>query len=87
MDKKIKYLHYNHVYFNSIDIEEMLWDPLVNEFVTFNNVIEIFRLLTFMSTMVSSDTPNWNQAMNGPQGVGYWKACEEEIENLAKEVA
>ena len=25
-----------------------------------------------------ADTPNWNEAMNGPNAEGFWKACEVE---------
>jgi hypothetical protein len=30
----------------------------------------------------SEDSPRWEQAMNGPNADGYWKACEKEISIL-----
>jgi hypothetical protein len=30
----------------------------------------------------AADNPNWNQAMNGPEAEGYWKAMELELEML-----
>ena len=29
-----------------------------------------------------SDTPNWNQAMNGPNAKGFCEACQMEIDML-----
>jgi len=33
----------------------------------------------------SEDTPTWEQAMNGPDCEGYWKACEKEIQTLGED--
>jgi len=33
----------------------------------------------------SEDKPTWEQAMNGPDCEGYWKACEKEIKTLGKD--
>ena len=33
---------------------------------------------------VSADTPNWNEAINGPNKDGYWKACLKDIAMLLK---
>ena len=30
----------------------------------------------------SEDTPTWEQAMNGPDRDGYWKACQKEVDTL-----
>jgi hypothetical protein len=30
----------------------------------------------------AADNPNWNQAMNGPESKGYWRAMELELETL-----
>ena len=32
----------------------------------------------------AEDNPIWDQAMNGPDAIGYWKAAEKEIETLRK---
>ena len=29
-----------------------------------------------------ADTPNWNEAMNGPFAEGFWEACHKEIDTL-----
>jgi len=33
----------------------------------------------------SEDAPTWEQAMNGPDREGYWKACEKEIKTLGED--
>jgi Reverse transcriptase (RNA-dependent DNA polymerase) len=38
--------------------------------------------LTLVAKATSSDTPNWNQAMNGPYASGYWDAMVKEVETL-----
>jgi hypothetical protein len=35
----------------------------------------------------AEDNPNWNQAMNGPDKAGYWKACKKEIDTLLSKEA
>ena len=87
MDKKFRFSTYNDIYLNSIDIEDVLLDPSVTESDPYHKLIEDFHPLTYMSKMVSNDTPNWNQAMNGPQSAGYWKACEIEVDTLTKKDA
>jgi hypothetical protein len=32
----------------------------------------------------SADNPDWHSAMNGPDKVGYWKACEKEFNTLTE---
>ena len=32
----------------------------------------------------SADTPNWNEAMNGPNAQGFWEACRKEVKTLAR---
>jgi len=38
--------------------------------------------LTIVTKTTSSDTPNWNQAMNGPNANGYWDAMAKETKAL-----
>ena len=38
-----------------------------------------------LSTVANAqDNPSWNQAMNGPNKKGFWKACESEIQTLQR---
>jgi predicted short-subunit dehydrogenase-like oxidoreductase (DUF2520 family) len=49
---------------------------------------ELHETVEFVHPMVlaakanSEDTPNWHQAMNGPNKEGYWKAMEKEYHTL-----
>ena len=38
--------------------------------------------LIFAAAANSQDNPTWEEAMNGPNKQGYWKACETEIKTL-----
>ena len=31
-----------------------------------------------------ADTPNWDQAMNGPNAAGFWEACKIEYDTLVQ---
>ena len=44
--------------------------------------IESWHPLALAAKANDADTPNWNQAMNGPNAEGFWKACEKELDTL-----
>ena len=39
-----------------------------------NNIFEEFNPLAFSARLNEETTPNWNQAMNGPDALGFWEA-------------
>ena len=54
---------------------------------TFNlehNVVEEWTPLALAANGNDADTPNWEQAMNGPNATGFWEACKIEIDTLVK---
>ena len=42
--------------------------------------------MVFGTKANSEDTPTWEQAMNGPDRDGYWKACEKELDTLTEDM-
>ena len=42
------------------------------------------RPLALAAKANDADTSNWNQAMNGPNSEGFWKACEKELDTVEK---
>jgi Reverse transcriptase (RNA-dependent DNA polymerase) len=47
-----------------------------------HDTIEEWHPFAFASQVNASDNPTWEEAMNGPDKSGYWKACEKEIQTL-----
>jgi hypothetical protein len=47
-----------------------------------HDTIEEWHPFAFASQVNVSDNPTWEEAMNGPEKAGYWKACEKEIDIL-----
>ena len=47
-----------------------------------NGTIEDWHPALLATQANAADNPNWEQAMNGPDRVGYWKAAETEIQTL-----
>jgi hypothetical protein len=47
-----------------------------------NGTLDWMNPMIFGANANSEDNPTWEQAMNGPDRDGYWKACEKEIETL-----
>lgn len=58
--------------------------------VHFNTVLDEFEWIhpsTLMMKANTEDNPRWNEAMNGPNAEGFWKAMEDELRQLSdKEV-
>ncbi len=48
----------------------------------YDDTVEAMHPMILASKANSEDTPTWEQAMNGPDADGYWKACEKEISTL-----
>ena len=46
--------------------------------------IESWHPLALAAKANDADATNWNQAMNGPNAEGFWKACEKELDTLEK---
>ena len=46
------------------------------------NTIEDWHPALLSSQANAADNPTWEEAMNGPDKVGYWKAAETEIKTL-----
>ncbi len=44
--------------------------------------LEDWDPLAFAAKVNDADTPNWNEAMNGPEAEGFWQACIKEIRTL-----
>ena len=38
--------------------------------------------MAFAAKGNDADTPNWEQAMNGPNAAGFWEACKVECNTL-----
>jgi len=55
-------------------------DPVTQEMV-------YWHPLTLLAKATSSDTQNWNQAMNGPYTNGYWDAMDKVVETLTDKYA
>ena len=51
----------------------------------YDNTVEWMHPMILGSKANSEDTPSWEQAMNGPDADGYWKACEKEISTLVED--
>ena len=47
-----------------------------------NHTLEDWHPFIFVAKVNTEDNSNWDQAMNGPEKVGYFKATEKEIETL-----
>ena len=48
-----------------------------------NQTLEYWHPFIFSAKVNTEDNPNWNQAMNGPEKVGYSKQLKKVIETLA----
>jgi hypothetical protein len=48
----------------------------------YDDTVEWMHPMILGSKANSEDTPTWEQAMNGPEADGYWKACEKEMSTL-----
>jgi predicted short-subunit dehydrogenase-like oxidoreductase (DUF2520 family) len=48
------------------------------------NTIEWMHPLALATLENAKDNPTWEQAMNGPDKAGYWKACEIELNTLTQ---
>jgi hypothetical protein len=48
------------------------------------NTVEWTHPMILGAKANSTDNPDWHSTMNGPDKVGYWKACETEINTLTK---
>jgi hypothetical protein len=48
----------------------------------YDDTVDWMHPMILGSKANSEDTPTWEQAMNGPDADGYWKACEKEISTL-----
>jgi hypothetical protein len=44
--------------------------------------VEDWSPLALAAKANDADTPNWHEAMNGPNAEGYWEACEKELATL-----
>ena len=49
-----------------------------------NETMEDWCPMALAAKANDADTPNWNQAMNGPFAEGFWEACHKEIMTLIK---
>ena len=47
-----------------------------------HDTVEEWHPLALAAQANGTDNPTWEEAMNGPDKAGYWKACEDEIETL-----
>lgn len=52
-----------------------------------DDTFEDWHPLALATKANSEDTPTWDQAMNGPERVGYWEAAEREIATLESKEA
>jgi hypothetical protein len=48
------------------------------------NTVEWMHPLALATLANAEDNPTWEQAMNGPDKAGYWKACEIELNTLTQ---
>ena len=46
--------------------------------------LESWNSLLLSAKLTDSDTPTWEEAMNGPLKEGYWEACCKELHTLEK---
>lgn len=91
--QKIKAKTLNDVFLSSLD-----WQPHLNSLQTqqgrrhmfqlmstydeINETLEGWNPMALLHKANDADTPNWHQAMNGPNADGFWQACEKEINTL-----
>ena len=55
---------------------------VVKEFDSTSNTLKGWHPMALAAKANDADTPNWNEAMNGPNAEGFWKACEKELSTL-----
>lgn len=83
---------------NSVFLQTLVWNRPLSEIVSkdFLNLlgkqdleidlehgtVEWLHPMVLAAKANSEDTPNWEQAMNGPEKAGYWKAMTVEYETL-----
>ena len=49
-----------------------------------SETVEDWHPMALAAKANDADNPTWEQAMNGPNADGFWKACETEIETLKR---
>jgi hypothetical protein len=59
-----------------------MWAELEQNTDQVHNTIEWMNPALFAVKANAEDTPTWNEAMGGPNGVGYWQAYKKEIDTL-----
>ena len=57
---------------------------MIKTFDQETSLIEEWTPLALAAKGNDVDTPNWEQAMNGPNAEGFWEACKVEIDTLNK---
>ena len=57
---------------------------IVKECDSLNKTLESWHPMALAAKANDADTPNWNQAMNGPNAQGFWEACRKELDTLEK---
>ena len=55
---------------------------IVKECDPLNKTLESWHPMALAAKDNDADTPNWNQAMNGPNAQGFWEACRKELDTL-----
>ena len=83
---------------NSSYIQGLEWSPVITDLKTVqakqvlltmlheydidNHTLEQWHPMALAAKANDADTPNWNQAMNGPNADGFWEACRKELDTL-----
>ena len=49
-----------------------------------HGTLEQWHPMALAARANDADTPNWNEAMNGPNAEGFWEAIRKEIETLIR---
>ena len=55
---------------------------LIREYDPMSGTLEDWDPMALAAKANDADTPNWNQAMNGPNAQGFREACQKEIDTL-----
>jgi hypothetical protein len=59
-----------------------MWAELEQNTDQIEDTVEWMNPALFSVKVNMEDTPNWSEAMGGPNGEGYWQACKKEFETL-----
>jgi hypothetical protein len=59
-----------------------MWAELEQNTNQIEDTVEWMNPALFLVKANTEDTPNWSEAMGGPNGEDYWQACKKEFETL-----